>query len=99
MAKFKVNDLITDGKDTLWITGLNKTHYIFTHPDGSITTTPIDEIDADFETYEYIRSHTQKISIEEHKGNIKIEWDAKSKDEVKSILRYVLSNFEKIVLS
>lgn len=39
---------------------------------------------------------TQKIFIEEYKGDIKIEWGTKSKEEVKSILQYVVSNFDRI---
>ena len=99
MAKFKKNDLITDGNSSLWVTEVTDTHYIFTHQNGSHTISPIDQIDKQFETYVYIRSHTQKISIEEYKGKVKIEWDAKSKDEAKRLLQYVLDNFEKIVLT
>ena len=97
MAKFKVNDLITDGKQAMWITGITNTDYIFTEHDGAHTTSPIDQIDQRFETYEYVLSHTQSISIEEYKGKVKIEWDAKSKEEVKTLLQYVVSNFDKMV--
>lgn len=97
MAKFVVNDLITDGKHTMWITGITNTDYIFTHHDGSHTTSPIDQIDQRFETYEYVRSHTQRISIEEYKGEVKIEWDAKSKEEVKLLLKYVVSNIDDLL--
>jgi len=96
MARFKVNDLITDGKQTMWITGITNTDYIFTGHDGSHTTSPIDQIDKQFETNEYVRSHTQKISIEEYKGEVKIEWDAKSKEEAKILLNYVVSNFDNL---
>ena len=99
MAKFKVNDLITDGKQTMWITGITNTDYIFTGHDGSRSTFPIDQIDKQFETHEHVRSHTQKISIEEYKGKVKIEWDAKSKEDANRLLQYVLDNFEKIVLT
>lgn len=97
MAKFVVNDLITNGKQTMWITGITNTDYIFTERDGSHTTSPIDQIDQRFETYEYVRSHTQKISIEEYKGEVKIEWDAKSKEEVKLLLKYVVSNIDNLL--
>lgn len=99
MARFKVNDLITDGKQTMWITGITNTDYIFTEHGGSHTTSPIDQIDQRFETYEYVRSHTQRISIEEYKGKVKIEWDTKSKEDANRLLQYVLDNFEKIVLT
>ena len=97
MAKFKKNDLITDGKQTMWITGITNNDYIFTQHDGSRTTSPIDQIDQRFETHEYVRSHTQKILIEEYKGEVKIEWDAKSKEEVKLLLKYVVSNIDNLL--
>ena len=45
------------------------------------------------------QKNCQRILIEEHKGEIEIKWDAKSKEDVKNILEYVLANFEKIVLT
>lgn len=96
MAKFKVNDLITDGHSTLWVTEVTDTHYIFTQQDGSHTTSHIDQIDKQFETHEYVRSHTQKISIEEYKGKVKVVWDVKSKEEAKILLNYVVSNFDNL---
>lgn len=96
MAKFKKNDLITDGHSSLWVTEVTDTHYIFTHQDGSHTISPIDQIDKQFETYVYVRSHTQKISIEEYKGKVKVVWDVKSKEEAKILLNYVMSNFDNL---
>ena len=45
------------------------------------------------------QKNCQRILIEEYKGEIEIKWDAKSKEDVKNILEYVLTNFEKIVLT
>ena len=81
MPKFKVNELISNGEETLWITDMTDTHYIICNQDGSKT----------------VRSHGQKITIEEYKGKVKITWDVKSKEEVKTLLQYVVSNFDKMV--
>lgn len=99
MPKFKVNELISNGEETLWITDMTDTHYIICNQDGSKTFIRIDQIDKQFETYKYVRSHGQKITIEEYKGKVKIEWDAKSKEDANRLLQYVLDNFEKIVLT
>lgn len=99
MPKFKVNELISNGEETLWITDMTDTHYIICNQDGSKTFIRIDQIDKQFETYKYVHSHTQRISIEEYKGKVKIEWDAKSKEDANRLLQYVLDNFEKIVLT
>ena len=99
MPKFKVNELISNGEETLWITDMTDTHYIICNQDGSKTFIRIDQIDKQFEIYKYVRSHTQRISIEEYKGKVKIEWDAKSKEDANRLLQYVLDNFEKIVLT
>lgn len=52
MAKFKVNDLITDGNVTIWITGVTDTHYIFTEQSFDKFSRPIGAIDANFRLYE-----------------------------------------------
>lgn len=97
MPKFKVNELISNGEETLWITDMTDTHYIICNQDGSKTFIRIDQIDKQFEIYKYVRSHGQKITIEEYKGKVKITWDVKSKEEVKTLLQYVVSNFDKMV--
>lgn len=99
MPKFKVNELISNGEETLWITDMTDTHYIICNQDGSKTFIRIDQIDKQFEIYKHVRSHVQKITIEEYKGKVKIEWDAKSKEDANRLLQYVLDNFEKIVLT
>ena len=52
MAKFKKNDLITDGS-TIWrITGVTDTHYIFTEQDQTTISRPIEDIDGRFNLWQ-----------------------------------------------
>lgn len=52
MARFKVNDLITDGHSTLWVTGVTDTHYEFTEQSFNKFSRPIEAIDANFRLWE-----------------------------------------------
>lgn len=52
MAKFKVNDLITNGSETLWVTEVTDTRYVFTDQDGYHSTRRFEQIDSCFRLYE-----------------------------------------------
>lgn len=52
MAKFKKNDLITDGRTIWWITGVTDTHYIFTEQDQTTISRPIEDIDGRFNLWQ-----------------------------------------------
>lgn len=68
MARFKVNDLITNGSETLWVTEVTDTRYVFTDQDGYHSTRRFEQIDSCFRLYE-----TKKIW---HKPDEPIENDA-----------------------
>lgn len=52
MARFKVNDLITDGHSTMWITNVTDTDYEFTEQSFDKFSRPIAVIDANFNLWE-----------------------------------------------
>ena len=52
MARFKVNDLITNGSETLWVTEVTDTRYVFTDQDGYHSTRRFEQIDSCFRLYE-----------------------------------------------
>lgn len=52
MARFKVNDLITNGSETLWVTEITDTRYVFTDQDGYHSTRRFEQIDSCFRLYE-----------------------------------------------
>ena len=67
MAKFKKNDLITDGHSTLWVTDVTDTDYEFTEQSFNKFSRPIEVTDANFRLWE-----TKKIW---HKPDEPIEDD------------------------
>ena len=52
MARFKENDLITNGNETLWVTEVTDTRYVFTDQDGYHSTRCFEQIDSCFRLYE-----------------------------------------------
>ena len=75
MAKFKVNDLITNGSETLWVTEVTDTRYVFTDQDGYHSTRRFEQIDSCFRLYEPKKIWHKPDEPIEHDEEVLIEYD------------------------
>jgi len=95
MAKFKKNDLVTNGKEILWITEVDDTNYTICYNDGSEMMFNIDSIDKEYEVWKPKRIWHE--SSEEPRNNKRVVIVKKSYDGIHSdVGRY--SKDERIII-
>ena len=75
MAKFKKNDLITDGHSTLWVTDVTDTDYEFTEQSFNKFSKPIEVIDANFRLWETKKIWHKPDEPIEHDEEVLIEYE------------------------
>ena len=82
MTKFKKNDLITNGKEILWITNVGDTDYTICYNDGSEIRFDIDSIDKEYEVWKPNRIWYEPT--EEPRNNERVVIVKKSYDGIHS---------------